>query len=176
MGIERVLRRGSGEILIERDDAILVRDCISGAYMMACDDTSTGVSLLERYIGDGCDLLMVSSYALGMAAFERFGFSGKLECFQVAYYGEKPSSGAELSSRDPGKPSCRLGLSSRDVGKPSCGYGMSSSDAGKPSSSAGVDIRTGEKRSSGAGVSSSDAEKLSCRAGLSIGTGDSNEE
>jgi hypothetical protein len=42
---------------------------------------------------------MVSNYSLGNAAFERFGFSEKLECFQVAYYGKKPSCTSELNIR-----------------------------------------------------------------------------
>ena len=67
--------------------------------MLACEDTPTGFSLLERYIGHDCNLLMVSNYSLGKMAFKRFGFSGELECFQVAYYGEKPSCSTGLSIR-----------------------------------------------------------------------------
>ncbi|NMA06656.1 MAG: GNAT family N-acetyltransferase [Ruminococcaceae bacterium] len=66
---------------------------------MACEDMNTGISLLDRYIGQDCDLLMVSDYALGKAAFERYGFSEKIECYQVAFYGEKPSVGAGLAVR-----------------------------------------------------------------------------
>ena len=99
LGIDRVLRRGSGEILEERDDAILVRDSVSGACFLGCEDAAAGMPLLERLIGQDCDLLMVSDYALGTAAFERFGFSEKLECYQVAYYGEKPAAGGELTFR-----------------------------------------------------------------------------
>lgn len=99
LGIDRVLRRESGEIILERDDALLVRDKISGAYMFACDDTESGVALLDRYIGGDCELLMVSDHALGMAAYERYSFMEKLECRQVAYYGEKPSTDTELSIR-----------------------------------------------------------------------------
>lgn len=99
LGLDRVLRRGSGEILAERDDALLIRDRVSGAYMLACGDTEIGMPLLERYIGQDCALLMVSDRALGRAAFERFGFSEKLECFQVAYFGEKPTCKTALTVR-----------------------------------------------------------------------------
>ena len=99
LGLERVLKRGSGEIIAEQDDAQLIRDRISGAYMLACKNADTGISLLDRYIGQGCDLLMVSDHSLGLAAFERFGFSEKLECYQVAYYGDKPSDKAGLRVR-----------------------------------------------------------------------------
>lgn len=99
LGLDRVLRRGSGEILAEQDDALLIRDRVSGAYMLACGDAEIGMPLLKRYIGQDCALLMVSDGALGRAAFERFGFSEKLECFQVAYFGEKPTCDTALTVR-----------------------------------------------------------------------------
>ena len=98
LGLDRVLKRRSGEILEDRDDAMLVRDSVSGALLLACSDMETGFSLLDRYAGD-CDLLMVSNYALGKAAFVRYGFSEKIECYQYAYYGEKPSVSPELDIR-----------------------------------------------------------------------------
>ncbi|MBQ4425987.1 MAG: GNAT family N-acetyltransferase [Firmicutes bacterium] len=99
LGIDRVLRRGSGEIIADTDHALLIRDDVSGAYMLACDDPSTGMALLDRHISRDCSLLMVSDYALGIAAFERYGFSEKLECFQVAYFGEKPAADSRLTVR-----------------------------------------------------------------------------
>ncbi|MBO4429612.1 MAG: GNAT family N-acetyltransferase [Clostridia bacterium] len=99
LGIDRVLKRGSGEIVLKRNDALLVRDTVSGAYLFACDDTENALALLDRYIGGDCELLMISDYALGIAAYERYGFSEKLECYQVAYYGEKPSTDTALSIR-----------------------------------------------------------------------------
>lgn len=99
LGLERVLRRGSGEIVAEEDDALLIRDRVSGARMLACRDAAAGSALLERSVGPDCALLMVSDHALGLEAFERFGFSEKLECFQAAYYGEKPSDFSGLRFR-----------------------------------------------------------------------------
>ena len=99
LGLDRVLKRGSGEILAEREDTLLVRDSVSGAYLLACEDASVGLPLLERAVGLGCELLMVSNRDLGAAAFERFGFSEKLECWQVAYYGGKPPADDTLSVR-----------------------------------------------------------------------------
>ena len=99
LGIERVLERGSGEIICGQDDALLVRDTVSGAYMLACEDPAIGIPLLDRYIGRDCDLLMVADHSLGMTAFERFGFSGKIECYQVAYYGDKPAADTGISVR-----------------------------------------------------------------------------
>lgn len=98
LGIDRVLKRGSGKILADTETVLLVRDAVSGAYFLACDDLSAGLSLLDRYAGD-CKLLMVANEALGKAAFARYGFSGKLECYQVAYFGEKPAPDPRLTIR-----------------------------------------------------------------------------
>ena len=88
LGIDRVLKRGSGEIIAETDHALLVRDRVSEALMLACEDAAAGLALLDRHAGSGCGLLMVSDYATGLTTFERYGFSEKLECYQVAYYGK----------------------------------------------------------------------------------------
>ena len=96
LGIKRVLERGSGEIITEQQNALLVHDRISGAYFLACEDKETGIMLFDRYIVSGCDLLMVSNTVLGHAAFERYGFSEMFACYQVAYYGEKPAIDSEL--------------------------------------------------------------------------------
>ena len=99
LGIDRVLRRGSGEIIEETDRAILVRDAVSEAVFLACEDTAAGAALLDHHISSDCGLLMVSDYALGLSAFERYGFSEKLECYQVAYFGEKPLTDNRLTVR-----------------------------------------------------------------------------
>jgi len=99
LGLDRVLKRGSGEILAEKENALLIRDSVSRAYMLACEDMETGISLLDRFADEDCDLLMVSNYDIGSAAFERYGFSGKLACYQVAYYGEKPAINTDLTVR-----------------------------------------------------------------------------
>ena len=99
LGLARVLERGTGEILAETDCLMLVRDSVSGAYLLACEDMEAGLSLLDRFAGRDCKLLMVSNETLGKAAFERYGFSEKLECYQVAYYGEKPKPDARLTVR-----------------------------------------------------------------------------
>ena len=99
LGIERVLKRGTGEIIVNSDNTLLVRDNVSGACFLACEDEKTGIAVLDSYIGVDCSLLMVSDYALGQTAFERYGFSEKLECYQFAYYGEKPVIDIKLSVR-----------------------------------------------------------------------------
>ena len=99
LGLDRVLERGTGEILFESSGALFILDSVSGAFMLACEDTEAGMALLDRNGAESFDLLMVSDHALGKAAFERYGFSGKLECYQVAYYGEKPETNTELTVR-----------------------------------------------------------------------------
>lgn len=100
LGLDRVLKRGSGEIIINENKALLVRDSVSGAYFLACEDETTGIALLDDHAGPDCSLLMVSDYDTGQTAFERYGFSEKLECYQVAYYGEKPAVDTKLSVRE----------------------------------------------------------------------------
>ena len=99
LGLARVLKRGSAEILSEQEDALLIRDQISGAYMLACEDEALGLSLLDRFVGQDCRLLMVSDHALGRIAFERYAFSEKIDCFQLAYFGEKPANSSDLQFR-----------------------------------------------------------------------------
>ena len=99
LGIDRVLKRGTGEIIADLDNALFIRDNVSGAYLLACEDKITGIALLDKYISSDCSLLMVSDYALGQTAYERYGFSEKHECWQAAYYGEKPAIGTKLSVR-----------------------------------------------------------------------------
>ncbi len=87
-------------MIAEQDNALLIRDRISGAYFLACEDAGTAIPLLDHYLGQDCALLMVSDHSIGMTAFERYGFSEKLECYQVAYYGNKPSLSGRLTVRE----------------------------------------------------------------------------
>ena len=91
LGLKRVLKRGSGEIIAEREQALLIRDSVSGAYLVAGEDETTGLPVLDRFIGWACGLLMTSDEAVGNSAFIRYGFSEKLLCYQFAYFGKKPA-------------------------------------------------------------------------------------
>ena len=90
LGIERVLKRGTGEVIERHDDALLVRDSVSGAYMLGCEDPALGAAILQRNASGDCRLLMVSDHDLGRATFARYGFDALLECRQTAYYGAAP--------------------------------------------------------------------------------------
>lgn len=99
LGLDRVIRRGTGTILAASARGMMVRDSVSGAYLLACEDAEAGLPILDRFADRDCKLLMVSNAALGQTAFERYGFAEKLECYQVAYYGEKPRPDTSLCVR-----------------------------------------------------------------------------
>lgn len=91
LGIDRVRERGTGVVVERRESALLVRDTVSEAFLLDCDDVALGLEVLDGHAGEGIDLLMVTNVHVGRAAFERYGFADKLECYQVAYYGEPPT-------------------------------------------------------------------------------------
>ncbi len=97
LGIDRVIKRGSGVIIIQTEKALLVKDTVSEAYMLACEETEIAMALFDRYLKEDCRLLMTSDNEIGKAVFKKYGFLEKLECYQVAYYEEKPVINCELS-------------------------------------------------------------------------------
>lgn len=99
LGLDRVMRRGSAEVIVDEDDTLFIKDQVSGAYMLACNNKEDGLRLLDLYGGEDFDLLMVSDEALGQEAFKRYNFSERIDCYQVAYYGEKPSPDERISVR-----------------------------------------------------------------------------
>ena len=111
LGLDRVLKRGTGEIICEDGQALLIRDTVSGACLLACEDPERGLSVLDRYLPPECDLLMVSDHRLGLIAFEKYGFSGRLECYQAAYYGDPPAADDDLTVRTAGPQDLPLLLS-----------------------------------------------------------------
>ena len=96
LGIDRIIRRGTAETVESGEGLLFVRDTVSGAYMLACDDVSRSLSVLERHIED-ITLLMTSNDDVGRTAFEKYGFTEKLECYQYAYLGEKPGKASMLT-------------------------------------------------------------------------------
>ena len=100
LGIDRVLRRGTGEIVERREGALLVYDSVSGAYMLGCEDPEAGAEVLRRDLKSDCRLLMVSDRSLGSETFGRYGFCGMMECRQAAYYGPEPVLSGNLAIRE----------------------------------------------------------------------------
>ena len=91
LGLERVLKRGTGQVIEQHDQAVFVHDSVSGAFLLGCENVDLGADILKHGVGSNCRLLMVSDHGLGMDAYRRYGFTGMLECFQTAYYGDTPS-------------------------------------------------------------------------------------
>ena len=56
LGIDRVIKRGSGEIIIQTEKALLVKDTVSEAYMLACEETEIAMTLFDRYLKEDCHL------------------------------------------------------------------------------------------------------------------------
>jgi len=100
LGIDRVLKRGTGKVIERHDAALLVHDSISGACMLGCEDAALGADILRRKLSGDCRLLMVSDHGLGLKAFAQYGFEGMMECYQTAYYGGMPELTGRLALRD----------------------------------------------------------------------------
>ena len=99
LGLDRVLRRGTGEIVEQSGKTLFVFDSVSRAYMLACEDTAEGRAVLERHVGEKTALLMVTDLSLGREAFRRYGFAGGIECYQAAWYGPVPETDSPLRAR-----------------------------------------------------------------------------
>ena len=100
LGINHVLKRGTGKVIERHDAALMVHDSISGACMLGCEDAALGAGILRRRLGGDCRLLMVSDHSLGLKAFAQYGFKGMMECYQTAYYGDMPELTGLLALRD----------------------------------------------------------------------------
>ena len=91
LGLERVLKRGTGQVIEQHDQAVFVHDSVSGAFLLGCENVDLGADILKRGIDSNCRLLMVSDHSLGLDTYRQYGYTGMLECFQTAYYGDTPS-------------------------------------------------------------------------------------
>ena len=90
LNIDRVLRRGTAQIIEEADDAILLKDTVSKALMLACDDVVKGIEILERNNDGAKPLMMISNAELGRMVADRFGYENIMECYQMAYLSKEP--------------------------------------------------------------------------------------
>lgn len=118
LGIDRVIKRGTAKILERAENALLVYDTVSGAYMLACDDTETGIAVLDENIDKNCRLLMTSDIETGKIAYEKYDFDVKLECYQVAYYGNMPEPDEKITFRPAGHDDLPILISTYDLISP----------------------------------------------------------
>ncbi len=118
LGLDRVLRRGTGKILEETEDALFLYDTVSKAYFLACEDITEGLSILDGYADEDFTLLSVTDIDLGRGAFQRYGFSDRLECYQAAWYGQPPETDPEISVRTADREDLPLLISTYDLISP----------------------------------------------------------
>lgn len=90
LNIDRVIKRGTAQIIERADDAILLKDTESKALMLACDDALKGIEILEQNSGEEKPLIMISDAELGRMAADRFGYENVMECYQLAYLSKEP--------------------------------------------------------------------------------------
>ena len=90
LNIDRVIKRGTAQLIERADDAILLKDTKSKALMLACDEVEKGIEILELNNGEAKPLIMISNAELGRKVAERFGYEGVMECYQMAYLAKEP--------------------------------------------------------------------------------------
>lgn len=104
LNIDRVIKRGTAQIIEKTDDAILLKDTRSKALMLACDDVSKGMEILKQNIddtkrnigdtkqnnGEMKPLIMISNAELGRRVADKFGYENIMECYQMAFLSKEP--------------------------------------------------------------------------------------
>lgn len=104
LNIDRVIKRGTAQIIEKTDDAILLKDTRSKALMLACDDVSKGMEILKQNIddtkrnigdtkqnnGETKTLIMISNAELGRRVADKFGYENIMECYQMAFLSKEP--------------------------------------------------------------------------------------
>ncbi len=118
LSIDRVLSRGTGELIEKCGDALFIFDTVSEAYFLYCGDPVRGISILDRDISRNCRLLMTSDLNIGRIAFTRFGFSEKIECRQAAWLGKAPAVDPCISVRTADKDDLPLLIKTYDLISP----------------------------------------------------------
>ena len=90
LSIDRIIKRGTAEIIEKDVDAILLKDTVSKGLMLACDDAEKGMEILTRNIKETHPLLMISNPEIGRRAVDKFGYKESMECYQLAYLSKEP--------------------------------------------------------------------------------------
>ncbi len=99
LNITKAMKRGTAEVLENTDDGVFIREKRSGVFFMACDDPDLGMKLLEKHEDMGYHLLVIFDTKLADRAFEKYGFTERLDCWQAAYLGPIPEVSDELRVR-----------------------------------------------------------------------------
>lgn len=100
LGIEKIVHRGTADIIERDDEGIFIRDQICGAYMVSCLNLEKGKAWIDRYENLPRGALVVTGRNLAEYAISKFDFETILECHQFAYMKkEAPESGNKLRMR-----------------------------------------------------------------------------
>ncbi len=91
-----VLRRGSAELLLFREDGLLLHDRESGAYLITAESPPAAEAMLAR-IPQGSELCMAHQDWYLPALRARMGRGGGMICHQAAWMGENPPEPAPFS-------------------------------------------------------------------------------
>ncbi|MDD5864084.1 MAG: GNAT family N-acetyltransferase [Firmicutes bacterium] len=90
-GIQKVLQRGTAQVLEEDAHGIFLRDTVSGAWMAAADSTETGIRYLTAQESSGYSLLCIcGNRELTDYAANRYGLTSRLDCYQAVYPAAEP--------------------------------------------------------------------------------------
>lgn len=110
---QHIMKRGTGKIIEENDNYLLIFDSVSEGYYLACADHVSGMKILEKYITKDWKLLMVTEperkmpaekfrvyeaketlvneamnavgASLGKKVARKYSFNGPMECYQFAF-------------------------------------------------------------------------------------------
>ena len=99
LGIDRIVKRGSAEFIERNERFVFVRDTVSGVLFLCGEVRDDDFALIDGHLDRERDALMVDSEELFKKVFARYGFEDKLECYQVAYYGDAPKLDAKINVR-----------------------------------------------------------------------------
>jgi GNAT superfamily N-acetyltransferase len=87
-GIEKVLLRGTAEILERDDDGIFLFDTVGEAYMISSTDAEKAAQWILRHSDRDYRLFAVNGDPTADFIRENMGFKNMLKCRQLVYYGE----------------------------------------------------------------------------------------
>lgn len=85
-----LIDRGSAEILEEDNQGIFIKDTLSVAYILICEDYNRGVEWLLKHKKRGYELLLVYRRDLSDYAVENLGLQEEMVCSQVVWTKSKP--------------------------------------------------------------------------------------
>lgn len=83
IGMIEVINRNSAEIFYSEDDGVLLKEKISGAYMLSVESFDKGKSLIDE-LNEG-NLFLLHQEFMTDYIIKKFNLAHKLECFQASY-------------------------------------------------------------------------------------------